>query len=103
MRIIRSKDFTPATAWQALDIACMNGISVRLHWTNQPYKWHINDGDEVFAVVMGTVDMYFREKGREYVERLQAGDVFYADDGCEHVAHPIGEARILVIERNGSV
>jgi hypothetical protein len=34
---------------------------------------------------------------------LETGDVFHASVGTEHVAHPIGEARILVIESEGSV
>ena len=29
--------------------------------------------------------------------------VHYAGIGCEHVAHPQGEARILVVEKAGSV
>jgi mannose-6-phosphate isomerase-like protein (cupin superfamily) len=103
MKIIRSKDFTANRAWGALDIASMNGITTRLHWTNQPYKWHINDGEEVFVVLDGIVDMHYREAGLEQVSRLQAGDIFYAGIGCEHVAHPVGEARILVVETAGSV
>lgn len=103
MQVIRSKEFTPTQAWQALDVACMNGISTRIHWTNQPYKWHINDGEEVFAVLTGSVDMHYRDKGQERVVRLEPGDVFYAGIGCEHVAHPVGEARVLVVERQGSV
>lgn len=103
MKIIRSKDFTASRAWGALDIASMNGITTRLHWTNKPYKWHINDGEEVFVVLDGIVDMHYREAGLEQVSRLQAGDIFYAGIGCEHVAHPVGEARILVVETAGSV
>ncbi|MBV8045690.1 MAG: cupin [Paludibacterium sp.] len=103
MKVIRSKDFTAARAWGAVDIANMNGTTTRLHWTDQPYKWHVNDGDEVFAVLDGTVDMHYRESGIEQVVTLEVGDVFYAGVGCEHVAHPRGEARILVIEREGSV
>ena len=103
MKIIRSKDFTASRAWGALDIASMNGITTRLHWTNQPYKWHINDGEEVFVVLAGMVDMHYRQDGTEQVSRLDAGDIFYAGIGCEHVAHPVGEARILVIETAGSV
>lgn len=103
MKIIRSKDFTASRAWGALDIASMNGITTRLHWTNQPYKWHINDGEEVFVVLDGMVDMHYRQDGTELVSRLDAGDIFYAGIGCEHVAHPVGEARILVIETAGSV
>ena len=48
---IRSAEFTASRAWGALDIANMNGTTVRLHWTDQPYKWHVNDGEEVFAVM----------------------------------------------------
>ena len=103
MNIIRSKDFTASRAWGALDIASMNGITTRLHWTDQPYKWHINDGEEVFVVLDGMVDMHYREGGVEQVSRLEVGDIFYAGIGCEHVAHPVGEARILVVETAGSV
>jgi mannose-6-phosphate isomerase-like protein (cupin superfamily) len=34
---------------------------------------------------------------------MTAGDIFYADLGTEHVAHPVGEVRVLVIEKEGSV
>ncbi len=81
----------------------MNGVTTRLHWTDQPYKWHVNDGQEVFAVMDGVVDMHYRQDGGEQIVRLEAGDVFFADVGCEHVAHPVGEARILVVEKEGSV
>ncbi|KQQ53906.1 cupin [Pseudomonas syringae] len=103
MRVIRSKDFTATRAWGADEIANLDGTTVRLHWTDQPYKWHVNDGEEVFAVLDGTVDMHYRESGTERLVTLMVGDVFYAGAGCEHVAHPRGEARILVIEREGSV
>lgn len=103
MQVIRSKEFTPPKAWQAIDVACMNGISTRIHWTDTAYQWHVNDGQEVFAVLTGVVDMHYRDQGQEHVVRLEAGDVFYADIGCEHVAHPVGEARVLVVERQGSV
>ncbi len=103
MKVIRSKEFTAERAWGALDIANMDGTTVRLHWTDQPYKWHANDGEEVFAVLDGVVDMHYREAGVERVVALNVGDVFFAGVGCEHVAHPRGAARILVVEREGSV
>ncbi|CAC9604025.1 Mannose-6-phosphate isomerase (EC 5.3.1.8) [uncultured Gammaproteobacteria bacterium] len=34
----------PSKAWDAVDIANINGTTVRLHWANQPYKWHVNNG-----------------------------------------------------------
>lgn len=103
LRIIRSKEFRADRAWGALEIAAMGGITTRLHWTDKPYVWHVNDGQEVFVVLDGVVDMHYRENGLEMVEALHAGDIFFADIGCEHVAHPQGEARILVIENEGSV
>jgi mannose-6-phosphate isomerase-like protein (cupin superfamily) len=103
MKIIRAKTFTADRAWGALDIANMEGTTVRLHWTDQPYRWHVNDGEEVFTVLDGTVDMHYRQDGIEHVAVLEAGDVFFAGIGCEHVAHPRGQARILVVEREGSV
>ncbi|MBR0567590.1 cupin domain-containing protein [Azoarcus sp. L1K30] len=103
MKVVCSKSFTASRAWDAVDIASMNGISVRLHWTNAPYRWHINDGEEVFAVVDGVVDMHYRDNAIEHVVTLGAGDIFHAGAGCEHVARPRGEARILVIEHAGSI
>ena len=103
MKIIRSKEFTAERAWGALDIANINGVTVRLHWTKEPYKWHVNDGEEVFAVQHGKVEMRYRENGEEKSVLLEAGDVFFAEVSDEHGAHPVGEARILVVEKQGSV
>ena len=98
-----AKTFRAATAWGARDIAEIEGASVRLHWTDQPYVWHVNDGKEVFVVLDGTVDMHYRVNDAEKTQRLAAGDIMMAEAGDEHVAHPVGEARILVVEKKGSV
>lgn len=103
MEIIRSKEFTATKAWGSKSIANMNGITTKLHWTDQPYKWHINDGQEVFVVLDGSVDMFYKKDGEEQMATLETGDIFYASIGTEHVAHPKGEARILVVESQGSV
>ncbi|KFN48714.1 cupin domain-containing protein [Arenimonas composti] len=105
MKFIRSRDFTADRAWGALDIAEIDGASVRLHWTDQPYRWHVNDGEEVFVVLDGRVEMRWRDADGdgEHCRILEPGDLFHADVGTEHVAHPIGAARVLVVERKGSV
>ncbi|KXF82309.1 cupin domain-containing protein [Enterovibrio coralii] len=103
MKFVKSTTFTADRPWGALDIAEMNGITTRLHWTDQPYKWHINDGEEVFVVLDGIVEMHYRHQGEEHHEVMTVGDIFYASVGTEHVAKPIGEARILVVEKAGSV
>lgn len=103
MKIIRSKNFTANRAWGSKEIANMSGITTKLHWTDKPYKWHINDGEEVFVVLDGTVEMKYKQQDNEESTLLNIGDIFYASVGTEHVAHPLGEARILVIEKEGSV
>lgn len=103
MKFIESRAFTAERAWDALDIANLGGVTVRLHWTDQPYKWHTNDGEEVFAVMDGQVRMHYRENGQVHAVLMNAGDIFFASAGTEHVAHPVGEARVLVIEKEGSV
>lgn len=104
MRVIRPTDFTGESAWDALDIEKIDNATVRLHWTDQPYVWHVNDGPEVFVVVDGQVDMKVRDaSGTVSVHRLEPGDIFHAQAGDEHVAHPLGTARVLVVERAGSI
>ena len=103
MQIIKPATFTADSAWDSLPIANMNGITTKLHWTDQPYKWHVNDGEEVFVVLDGKVEMFYKEEGGERSVILELGDIFYASIGTEHVAHPIGEARVLVVESEGSV
>ena len=103
MKVFRSKSFTADRAWGAIDVAEMRGLTMRLHWTNKPYRWHANEGDEVFAVLDGKVEMFYRDGDEEKSVMLETGDVFFAEAGCEHVAHPQGEARILVVENEGSI
>ena len=98
-----ARTFTADRAWGARDLALVEGASVRLHWTDQPYEWHVNDGAEVFVVLEGEVEMKYRQDGVETSVLLRAADMFLADVGDEHVAHPRGEARILVIEKAGSI
>ena len=103
-RVVKdARSFVAERAWGARDLAEVEGASVRLHWTDRPYRWHVNDGAEVFLVLDGTVEMRYREAGVEKSARLEAGDLFVAEPGDAHVAHPLGEARILVVERKGSV
>lgn len=101
--ITHPRDFTAERAWGALQIAQLDGVTVRLHWTDAPYHWHVNDGSEVFTVLDGRVEMRWREAGQERCTLLAPGDIFFAETGCEHVAHPQGPARILVVVRAGSV
>ena len=103
MRKIEPRAFVGQRAWQALDIEAIDGATVRLHWTDQPYRWHVNDGPEVFVPLDGSVTMRYRRDGQEHAMLLRPGDICHAEVGDEHVAEPHGAVRILVIEKAGSV
>lgn len=103
MKFVEAKEFTGSRAWGSLDLATFDAASIRLHWTDEPYVWHVNDGAEVFVVLDGSVDMHYREDGHELVRALKPGSVCVVEVGDEHVAHPTPEARILVIEQPDSI
>ncbi len=99
MKLIHTKAFTAKKTWDQQLLASFGEVAVKVHWTDQPYRWHINTGREVFMVIDGVVDMHYREAGVEKIITLENGDALTVEDGEEHVAHPKGEARILVVER----
>ena len=102
MKFVTARDFAGARAWDALPIAEIEGATIRLHWTDRPYVLHVNDGAEVLVLLDGALTMHERRAGREYRHAMRPGDICHAEPGDEHVAHPDGVARILVIEKKGS-
>ncbi len=103
MHLIKPTDFEGKKAWDALDIEKISNATIRLHWTDEPYIWHVNDGPEVFVLLDGKVDMHIREAGQERILPLSPGDIFHAESGDEHKAVPLTPARILVIATEGSI
>ncbi|MEU3844739.1 hypothetical protein AB0E88_32510 [Streptomyces sp. NPDC028635] len=103
MRFLDAAEYTADRPWDAVGLAELDTATVRLHWTDQPYVWHVNDDPEVFVVLDGAVDMHYREDGVERVERLTPGRVCLVEPGDAHVARPKPQARVLVVERKGSV
>lgn len=98
-RILRGATYTADRAWGSTVVATFGGIEASLHWTDAGYPWHANDGDELFVVLAGTVDMHWRHAGgAEQVATLAAGDLWSGGAGIEHRAVPRGEARVLVME-----
>lgn len=100
MRKYESRRFTAEAAWQGPTVARIPDAEVKLRWIDRPYRWHANTAEEVFVVLDGTVDMHVREAGggTPSVVELAAGDIAHIAPGDEHVAHPRGVARVLVIE-----
>lgn len=103
MKFISTKEFKADHAWGSLPIANMRGITTKLHWTDQPYQWHVNDGEEVFVVLEGYITMYYKESGIEKYKDMEPGDIFFASVGVEHFAKPKGIAKVLVVEQENSI
>lgn len=98
MQFVNAADFTADRAWGALDLARIPDATVRLHWTDEPYVWHVNDGTEAFIVVDGIVDMHVRTDGEVTVHELTPGTVFVAETGDE-VAGLLAFVRRRVLPR----
>lgn len=104
MRIVRAADFTGVSSWDALDIETFDAATVRLHWTDAAYIWHVNDGPEVFAVLQGKIRMHRRDHdGLETFVDLETGDIAHCVEGDAHRAEPLVPSRVLVIERPNSI
>ena len=88
MRFIDASTYTAERPWGALDLAEIDDVNVRLHWTNQPYLWQANAGPEVLVVLAGTIDLHYRRDRREHVERLTPGRICYAEAGGERAPRP---------------
>ncbi len=97
-----ARDFVADKAWGSQLLSDFGDVTVRLHSTDMPYRWHVNTGNEVFVVLDGIVDMHVRDTNGERVHRLAPGEGMAFGPGDEHVAHPQGLARVLVVERKDS-
>ena len=86
--------------WSGPTLGEIGGATVKLRWINQAFRWHRNNGAELFLVLDGKVDMHVRSGPEAPAEivRLGPGQMIMIEDGEEHVAHPVGQARILVVE-----
>ena len=102
MKIVESRNFVSDRAWGSELLLDTGDHAARIHWTDQPYRWHENTGSEVFVVLDGVVDMAYLVDGKEVVRTLSAGDIAIIGAGESHVARPRAAARILVIERKDS-
>jgi mannose-6-phosphate isomerase-like protein (cupin superfamily) len=98
--IASTADYTAERARDSTLLADFDETTVRLHWADEPYRWHVNTGPVVFVVLDGEVEMRYRDaEGNERARLLRMGDIAAISPGDEHVAVPRGAARVLVVER----
>jgi len=58
---------------------------------------------KAFVVLDGVVDVHHEFAGVVQVEHLAPGRVCIVDEADEHLAHPVGAARILVVGQRETV
>ena len=86
--------------WTPKVIAEMNDYQFKLVKIQGEFTWHDHkDTDEVFLVVAGEMEIWFRD-GKV---RLSEGEMFVVKKGLEHKPYARGECRILIIEPRGVV
>lgn len=102
MDIVDATAFVADRPWGSRELMDLGEHAARLHWTDQPYHWHQNTGEELFVVLDGVVEMHYLDRGEPQSRLLQPGHMARIAAGERHVAMPIGAARILVLERKDS-
>lgn len=104
MRTLDAAELNGPADWSGPTLTGIGEAAVKLRWISKPYRWHRNTGPELFLVLDGEVDMHVRSApdAPPEVVRLGAGQMAFIEAGDEHVAHPVGEARILVVEEEDS-
>ena len=102
MEKITPAEFTATRSLQSRRLLAFGDHAASLHWTDSPYHWHVNHGDELFVVLDGAIDMHVRDDDGEHAIRLEQGDILCIHAGEAHVAHPCRPSRVLVVERVGS-
>lgn len=103
MQRFDTKDLAGPTDWSGPTYKGFGDAAVKLRWIKDAYEWHRNEGAEVFLVLDGEVDIHVRSVGstEPRIERLGPGEMLFIEDGEEHIAYPLGEARVLVVEHSG--
>jgi mannose-6-phosphate isomerase-like protein (cupin superfamily) len=96
--VVRGAGFIAERPWGARTVAAFGGLTASVHWTDAAYPWHVNDGDELFVVLAGEVEMHWRDEDADRSTLLAAGDLWRGGAGIAHRAVPRGEARVLVVE-----
>ncbi len=51
----------------------------------------------------GSVEIFYKREGKVCSGVLNARGIFYTSEGTEHLVHPLGVAKVLVIEHERGV
>lgn len=93
MKVYDAADLSGPDDWSGPTITGIGNAVAKLRWINSP------------SAGTGIPELNYSWSGPEAepeMVHLRAGQLLLIEDGEEHVAHPQGEARILVVEQEDS-
>ena len=102
MNFVDATTFVASRAWGSTEVLDLGDHAAKVHWTDTQFPWHVNDGDELFVVLDGEIEMFHGDREAPTSTVLRAGQMMAFRDGEGHSARPIGAARVLVVERRDS-
>jgi len=77
----------------------LNNYKLQIAKLKGPFVWHKHDEtDDFFLVLSGHVTIHLRDRDVE----LDPGELFVVPRGVEHCPEAIEEARVLLIEPDGT-
>jgi mannose-6-phosphate isomerase-like protein (cupin superfamily) len=86
--------------WSPKIVAQMNDYHLKLARVQGEFVWHDHpETDEVFLVLKGSLDIYFRDGKLT----LNEGELFVVPRGCEHKPVAEKECYILLVEPAGTL
>lgn len=100
MKMLHTKQLDSAADWRGFQFPGFEHATVKFRRIESSFEWHENEGQELFMVLDGLLDMHVREAGRaeERVVPMAAGDIMLLEEGDAHVARPRGSVKVMFVE-----
>ncbi|MCX7785582.1 MAG: cupin domain-containing protein [candidate division WOR-3 bacterium] len=83
------------TPWEPIEVARMNGFHILLALFHGQYKFHKHDGDEIFFVISGEIEI---ELENETV-KLKQGEGYLLPKNTPHRSQAKSPSVVMAIER----
>ncbi len=85
--------------WKPKIVGELNDFHVKLVKTEGEFVWHHHDReDELFLVIDGALDMFYRDDGAERIERFGPGEFLIVPHGVEHKPVAAPDTKVLLLE-----
>jgi mannose-6-phosphate isomerase-like protein (cupin superfamily) len=85
--------------WKPKIVGELNDFQVKLVKPEGDFIWHHHEmEDELFLVIDGALDMFYRDDGVERVERFGPGEFLIVPHGVEHKPRAALGTQVLLLE-----